>query len=272
MKKRFLVLVDYSDFSINLIAFAAEWAEEQNAQLVFIHQASTQAPAFTEADSKRSFKHSIFEEEKAKLHTFVKKQLPKVNNATYYVSDELLKISVSSFLKEPFEHLIFAGIKGTGILKQIFIGSEVVKLVDAVDETVVALPKIAVKLPISSVHVAVHPDYPINIAAFKRLLKTINNPQLKLNFIHFEKSATVNPKTNRYFKDLEELFAAEYLVDFNTYTGQKSAQELKNIMQNNINDFVVIQKGSRYLSDQIFRKYFINELIYEGSIPLVVLP
>lgn len=35
---------------------------------------------------------------------------------------------------------------------------------------------------------------------------------------------------------------------------------------------LVVQKGSRLLTDQLFRQFLINELVYEGQTPLIVLP
>jgi len=53
---------------------------------------------------------------------------------------------------------------------------------------------------------------------------------------------------------------------------QSGFQDLKRIILNKKDDFIVVQRASRMLLDQIFRKFLINDLVYEGNIPLVILP
>ena len=44
------------------------------------------------------------------------------------------------------------------------------------------------------------------------------------------------------------------------------------VINNKIDEMLIVQKGSRLLTDQLFRRFLINELVYEGQTPLIVLP
>jgi hypothetical protein len=56
------------------------------------------------------------------------------------------------------------------------------------------------------------------------------------------------------------------------YEGNNPFNDIKKVINNNNGQMLIVQKGSRLLTDHFFRKFLINELVYEGQTPLVVLP
>lgn len=47
---------------------------------------------------------------------------------------------------------------------------------------------------------------------------------------------------------------------------------IKDVINSKVDELLVVQKGSRLFSDHLFRKFMINELVYEGQTPMIVLP
>ncbi|MNE57231.1 hypothetical protein D3C80_1521830 [compost metagenome] len=68
------------------------------------------------------------------------------------------------------------------------------------------------------------------------------------------------------------MFSDRFNTDFAIYEGNNPFDDIKKIINNKNDEMLIVQKGSRHLTDQLFRKFLINELVYEGQTPLIVLP
>lgn len=118
MKKRFIILVDFSEYSSNLIKFASDWANQVNAELLVIHKTNILTPAMTDYNSKVDFiKHTNYETLE-KLSDFVSGLLSPYIEVSYKVTEKSLIHTLTKLLSQPFDNLIFLGIKGTGLLKK----------------------------------------------------------------------------------------------------------------------------------------------------------
>jgi len=56
------------------------------------------------------------------------------------------------------------------------------------------------------------------------------------------------------------------------YQSQNPSDDIKKVLNNKTKEILVVQRGSRLLSDRVSRKFMINELVYEGQTPLIILP
>lgn len=62
------------------------------------------------------------------------------------------------------------------------------------------------------------------------------------------------------------------LVDFSEYSENLTAFDLlKERVELTEDSFLVLQQGSRSLSDKLFRKFMVNELVFNAKTPLIVL-
>jgi hypothetical protein len=78
--------------------------------------------------------------------------------------------------------------------------------------------------------------------------------------------------TEKYLKELKELYSNRAITSYELYKGDVVVANVKEILTQKQSQFLVVQKGSRQFFDQIFRSFLINELAYEGEIPLIVIP
>ena len=76
----------------------------------------------------------------------------------------------------------------------------------------------------------------------------------------------------KYLTDLTLFFADRFDTTFAIYEGSNPFSDIKKVINNKIDEILIVQKGSRLLTDQLFRKFLINELVYEGQTPLIILP
>lgn len=274
MKQRSIVLVDFSECSASALKFAYQWSLNTGAELLVLHQLQIGTPGFTSVESEKA----IFESEKAaatsKMKAFLdinlnEKKKPQTLISSLSLTNQIDELSNDSNLK----NIIFIGLKGTGVLKRIFIGSEAIKVIENTRSMVIAIPKDCKVQSIDKLNIAVNEDFNLNLLELNFFLKQFNKPLPELEFFNFSKSGTTTKKTEGLFASLKDMYEDDFRTRCTAYkfSGNKMTG-IKELVEGQENQLILVQKGSRYFTDYLFRKFLINELVYDGKIPLVVLP
>jgi len=272
MKKRFIVLIDFSIYSEFLLRFASDWSKRTDAEILLVHSTEVLLPVMAPQESKIRLTALANLDALEKLKKCAETVLPEGTSAKPLVSEKPLIVLLRQLLQEDYNDLVFLGIKGTGLLKKIFIGSQTVKIIDGIDNLIVAVPQNAVCLSPECVHVAVVKNYPLNIFEFNKFLKFTGEGIKRIVFFSFIARSDERDSAEKYLKELTELYADKRDVSYELYQGDVALVGLKNLILERHNEFIVIQRGSRMLLDQVLRKFLINELVYEGRTPLIILP
>ena len=272
MKKRFIILIDFSEYSVNLIKYAFGWSRQVGAELLLVHHTIVLAPALTDNDSRQEIIQIANQEGLKKLKLLAKDLIPQTVKISFSVSESNLQLSLNKFLEEPFDNLIFTGIKGSGIFKKIFIGSVALQVIDNIDHIVVALPKEIAVFSQEKIFVAVTKIHPLNILELYKFLNFIDKDNTSITFFYLAKPNEKTVNIEKHLRDLTSLFAGTFNTNFAIYEGNDPFQNIRNVINNKEEEILIVQKGSRLWTDQIFRKFLINELVFEGQTPLVVLP
>lgn len=272
MKKRFIILIDFSEYSGNLVKYACDWSKQTNAELLLVHQSVVLAPALTDNESRQQIAQHTNEEALQKLKALVKDLIPSTVKVSFSVSESNLQLTLPKLLEEPYDNLIFTGIKGTGLLKKLFLGSVALQVIDNTKNIIVAMPKEIDTFSHEKIFVAVTEKHPLNILELNKFLNFIDSKNTTITFFYLAKPNEKTKGTEKHLKDLSEMFADRFNTDFAIYEGNSPFEDIKKVINNKIDELLIVQKGSRLLTDQLFRRFLINELVYEGQTPLVVLP
>lgn len=265
---KWIVLIDFSDYSDVLIKFTEKIAQLKKLEIIFIHQVYGMAPALTDIETKIE----IIENEKLralkKLKSITENDVFK--NAKYIVSNKNLIELINEQTQKNGINIVVAGLKGTGILKQIFIGSTTTQIVNELPTITIAIPlHKSIFIPEKFI-VATHYKFPLNVNAFKQLLSVFSTVK-SVEFITIATNEDDSFKSENYIVNLCQLFLQNQ-VESKLYIGENALEEIKKHMVKNAQSFLIAQQGSRTLKDNIFRKFMINELVYHGKIPLIILP
>jgi hypothetical protein len=272
MKKRFIVFVDFSVFSANLLKYAYSWAVQTEASVLLVHHLDLTFPAFTDAETRKAMAEDLLADTQAKMQIMVQTELPEGAMVQVQVITQPLKIALKQLLNSSFETLFFVGQKGTGPLKQLFIGSMALELIENSPKTVAAIPKDINHFTQKKLYVGVTEKYPLNTEALGRLLKLFPKQALHLTFFFLAKTGEASPNMQEMLEQLACDFAHMAQTDYQVYEGESAFSAIKQIVQHTHEEMLVLQKGSRLLTDKLFRKFLINELVYEGAVPMLVLP
>lgn len=272
MKKRFIILIDFSEYSRNLIKYACDWSKQVNAELLLVHQSIVLSPALADKESRQQIAIHTNEEALQKLRVLTKELIPPTIQVSFNVSENNLQLTLSKLLEEHYNNLIFAGIKGTGLLKKLFLGSVALQVIDNTKNCIVAMPKEIETFSHEKIYVAVTEKHPLNVLELNKFLNFINNKNTTITFFYLAKPNEKTKGIEKYLKELKEMFSERYNTSFSIYEGNNPFADIKKVINNTEEEILIVQKGSRLLTDQLFRRFLINELVYEGQAPLIVLP
>ncbi len=115
-------------------------------------------------------------------------------------------------------------------------------------------------------------SYPLNLIELNKIIRLNGEEGSKIVFFSVVTPEDDREATERYLKELSQLYSDNKETAYELYLGEKSWRDLKKIIKQKQNEFIVVQRGSRMFMDQIARKFLINDLVYEGHTPLIIMP
>ncbi|MEO8961492.1 MAG: hypothetical protein ABI325_06410, partial [Ginsengibacter sp.] len=152
------------------------------------------------------------------------------------------------------------------------LGSVAIEIIDNINNIVVAMPEEISNFSHDKIFVAVTEKHPLNILALNNFFSFLDKQATTITFFYLAKPNETTIEIEKQLRDLSKLFADRFTTTFAIYEGNNSFEEIRKVINNKIDELLIVQKGSRLLTDQLFRKFLINELVYEGQTPLIVLP
>lgn len=267
-RNRIILLIDFSEYSENLTEFAFKMSEIIQAKVVFVHRISGVVPAMADQAGREAMVTAESEAALSKLRRLAEGRV--YSDDTFHVSQKPVLTILKEMASDHYFDWVFAGLKGTGALKRLFIGSTTVSIVDESDLLTVAVPgRNQVSVP-KKLMVGVNPQYPINREQFGRVLSALGPHINQVEFFTVVKDDEDEIKAEEYLSGLQAEYAAHQPM-VGLYKGANAFELLKDRVVVTENSFLVLQQGSRSIADKLFRTFMINELVYGAHTPLIVL-
>lgn len=268
--KRLIVLIDFSAYTETTLKLAYEWQNAYEIPLTFIYKIPGLAPTLAKSPSK----DQIIDFEKKDAEQAFSRALATLGiprgEAHFLAIDEQL----THFLTEETtpEDMLLLGLKGTGFLKKLLIGSTATDIINHLNRLIIALPRsIELAIPTKLV-LASHVKYPLNEQALSRLLGTLGSSIKEIELLTILTEKEDKAESEAYLNKLQNKLSVYHKCTVRLYEGADAFEIIKNRYRQFPDDYLVLQKGSRTLNDQLFRKFFINDLVHDGQTPLIVLP
>ncbi len=265
---RIIALADTSPYADDVLRMALDLSRWSGGELLVLSEAEVLMPGLLDNEAKARAKETALEVAREALAQRV---------AALGASPQV-RVMESGLLDEaraamPDKGFFVAGIKGSGILRRIFIGSTVVKLIERSTVPVVAVPRgQRVTTPLH-LYVAVAPDAPFDPEPVRDLVASFGG---NVGLVTFFSVADLDAKAQELalaglkMAEAECALAQPTLVQ--VLPGEIGLAGLKEHAADDPHALLVLRRGGRELVDQLFRRYFINELVYDARVPLVVLP
>lgn len=279
MKNRLIALIDFSVYSHALVELAARWCQISQAQLLFVHQVTGLFPGLADDTSKKEIIKNEKDQALERLKKFTaEKDLDEIE-VRYVVTDSHLLNTIGELLQEGFNDIILVGIRGTGMLRQLLIGNTATMIINEINRTVVAVPdklcavpNVFCNLVPKRLVISLSYRFPLNENALDGFLTQYKRMIAQLEFISSIDDDDKEEKAVQYLSTLTAKYSMTFRSSYRIFKGRKHFEQIKSYVQSEQDTILVVQKGSRNLTDHLFRRFLINEVVHDGSLPMVVLP
>src|SRR5690606_5334945 len=95
MGKRFIVLIDFSSYSGDLLKYAYDWSKKAGGKLVLAHNTTVVAPALADTATRAMLGQATNEEAVTKMRALAEKILPASTDILYVASERPLASIIS---------------------------------------------------------------------------------------------------------------------------------------------------------------------------------
>ncbi len=260
-------MIDFSPYAATLAQTTAWFARALHADVVLMHQVGSIFPAFSDTESRRQ----VIEKEKAEaLHKLeALAQSCGLAQVQYAVGHEPLNAQLQELKANAYFDWVLLGLKGTGLLKQLFIGSTALEVIENSGLLSVALPKSTEVVVPHRLVVAVSENFPLNRGQLQQVVSSLKEEISAIEFITID-TGDEAAASETTLRELQQAFS-QYNSSYHTFEGKNALDAIKEHMRQNKDAYLVVQRGSRTFDDSVLRRFMINELVYSASVPMVVL-
>lgn len=268
IKKRFIVLCDFSEASKNLLLLTNSLSLEKGIKILVVHRTLELLPSVGEREMIAKIKKDKRKRILIELKEFVTETIGENTNIKCVVTTGNISELILKRQSPEITDFIFTGIKEKEFLERMLLGSTVVSLSDHTDSIILAVPD-NVKLNLKNLNIALIKKYPFNETAFNNLL-FISRTIEQLQFFSVIKSGEDTDQSLVFLSQFKDKYAEIAETSANVTTGENTLEAIQDLVSKS-GGSLVIQKGSRDFFD-LFRSFFVNEAIYQAREPIIILP
>lgn len=270
MKKRFIVLIDFSDHSKQLLPFVYAWAKKINAELILVHQVIKAIPGLGDSEALSNLKEDGKQSALKDLKIFAEEVLGQ-DPSIHFLADTSHLISMIESLEVPeVIDYLFVGMNDKSVVDRLFLGSTASELSKQLNKIIFAFPAMNTDINMDTLYVGIKEKYQLNEDAFHNLMAIMPGIVKQIHFFSALKPRESSEKTEEYLQLLRKQYNALFDTSYALFKNEEPITAVKDYMMAN-KGFLVIQKGSRALLD-IFRKFWTTEMINMARIPIIILP
>ena len=265
------VLLDFSDYASAELILAKSWAESKGFEVKVLHQPDFFAPSMANKEQRLRLEYE---------------QIREINHRWLRLKDEIfgpetspgfdiVKTSLDAYLEIELTKtpgIIIMGLKGGGKLKQIFLGSMVSELVEKLNEYITAVPKSLAFFEPRELVVSISPHYVFNHDGLAALLPLLPSSIKMINWISVVEHPEDEMVLLQHLKLLSTKVKSDMENKFSVFCGEGVFEKVKTFVSSEKGQILVVQKGGRTFKDKLFRRFLINDLVYDGSVPLIIIP
>lgn len=278
--KNVLLPTDFSDNAKNAAAYAIELFKKQECNFHFLN---TYTPAIAHsrfmAETLRG--SDLAENESKASENGLQETIENIRSMTNepghrfeaISSFDLLTHKVAETVNSKNIDLIVSGTKGASGYKQVFMGTNTVRMIKTVENCpIIAVPEEYVfSIP---KHIAFPTDFKDNFSAdiLDPLLKIANQFGSEIHIIHINEEERMDKfqESNR-FTLMEYMAPISHNVHFMPHFSSKSNVIAKFLKELEIDMLALVYNEHGYL-DRLIREPIVTNMAYHCSVPLLVLP
>lgn len=206
-KIRIIVLVDLSLYTNSLIKVATKWAGLLNAELILVHEVPRLVPALADDDTRYEIIDHEKDEALSVLERLAERSIPNRIPVGFEVTERRLIDFLSQLIPKKKQTLLMMGLKGTGLLKKVFIGSVATQIINELNKITVGVPlEINQAIP-ENLIIPINPDYSLNEEKLDQLVTYLRHSLKNIDFVSIDQSGG---EEDQQIKELSNKFNPDY--------------------------------------------------------------
>lgn len=272
MKTRLVILIDFTKNTNELIRFVKKWNEILKAEILLIHHLSLPLPVLSAKDERESLVKLEKERIKTVFSDLIKANFETGTNVSFKIIDKNLLTTLPKHLGNEHNDILFLGQKESSLMKKLFIGSFATKIIEQLNYTTISVPVAIPILKTKTLTIALTNKYPLNKGAFNTFINSAGGLFESLHFVSVITAKENYKKTHNYVMKITNQYNAKIPSSFELIKADTAIMGLMDYFSIHPETMLAVQKGTRAISDQLFRKFLISQLVYEGKFPLIIIP
>lgn len=252
-----------------MVHYAHTLSQAWQCRVTLVHRIIAAVPSLTDEATRRT----VLEQQEAEALEYMRHLVSSrfiFMNVDYVVTDTDLVMWLQNLDHTNFENWVITGLKSTGILKQIFWGSTTNQIIEHTDLPLIALP-LEQEVPYPRcIALGLHEKYPFNEAMCRTMLSRFHGVE-QLRLFTIVANGAEAEAAQHYLQSIADRFS-DWELTLQVYEGSDIKEQMKAIAQEHPDTALMLQQGARSLSDLISRRFLINELVYHGKLPLIIIP
>lgn len=270
MKRRFIVLIDFSYHSQWLLSFVYNWSKQVNAEVLLMHHVIDPTPGIVDREMISHYKQLNSEKALQKLKSFAEDTLGNAGEIQFVVNTFHLTAAISKTNEAGTTDYLFVGLNSKSFFEQLFFGNTALKLSKELDNIIIAFPTNTCDIRMDELYAAIREGYSLNEPALNDIIAIKGDMIRRINFFSVLKPKENGTESEEYLRTLCTAYGNKINSTSIVLRDEEPIAAIKNFMLDN-KGVLLIQKGSRSFLD-IFRSFFTTEIVNLASIPVIILP
>ncbi|EOZ98471.1 hypothetical protein A33Q_1125 [Indibacter alkaliphilus LW1] len=271
MSLKLIVPIDFSKYSLQQLRLAAAWKEKYGIEIMILHKVDLVFPSLANADLRLKMEYNLKREAKNNINELLEEVGLDINNETQIISGSLIEFFKNS-PKVSKDDIIVLGIKGLDTFSRILIGSTATQLIDNLEHVIIGIPLDLKELVPEKLMIGTHYRKKIEPQVLRKLLSLFGSTLSYVELVSIIKSEDDAKEGGHYLSGIKSLIEDIVPSHFKLIEDKNPLEGLKKVYEEMEHSMLVVQRGSRSFSDQVSRKFLINELVYNSFAPIIILP
>jgi nucleotide-binding universal stress UspA family protein len=265
-----LALIDLSPNSPTVIGSAYWWSTRTGGELHLLHDLKPRLPALSDMAVREQW--FLQEETRARqlALSWVDQTVPGIFPPVHISRNNMVGL-VERLQENLGVRMVFAGAKGAGILSRLLLGSHIITLTEHFQIPIMAVPAGYTHHGPVDLVVAVGHEHPVDGHRLGEFLSSHRNAIGSVELVAVDREPTDTAVNEAALERLAGQLGKGQRVERTVLQGSNVLEVLKRRLVQRPSGMLLVHKGSRGLLDHTFRSFMVNELVHDGTVPLIIL-
>jgi nucleotide-binding universal stress UspA family protein len=265
-----LALIDLTPISTSVIRLAHAWGKAAGVQVHLLHDLRPRLPALASSSSREAWYQTGEASARETTAVLVRQALGEGHFPPVHITRNEMLSAIGRLHEHHHVRTLFTGAKGTGTLQRLLRGSHILPLVEQLNIPVVAVPLEYRHTGPVDLHVAVGQEHLFDP---KCLSSFVGEHPAMVRSVEFFSVDQPDARENSEarLQDLARRADLPVPVTIASFRSEDPPEIFKEKLANQPSGMLVLKRGSRSLMDHVGRRFMVNDMVHEGSLPLIIL-